>query len=136
MNEKIVDVLRISDEPDKLYAAQYIENLKTSREILRSNYLLIAGAGAKESDGPEHIADIIRNTRLERDQLKARVTQLEEQQRWIPVSERLPEDQEFVIILYKGVVDVTSYHADGFAHTFDHVTHWQELPQPPESEGE
>ena len=48
MNEKIVDVLRISDEPDKLYAAQYIENLKTSREILRSNYLLIAGAGAKE----------------------------------------------------------------------------------------
>ena len=93
-----------------------IKNLTTSN----------AGLKQKKIEQLEEIIQASRN----------RIAELEEQQRWIPVSESLPEDQEFVIILYKGVVDVTSYHADGFAHTFDHVTHWQELPQPPESEEE
>ena len=35
MNEKIVDILRISDAPDKLYAAQYIEDLHAENERLR-----------------------------------------------------------------------------------------------------
>ena len=35
MNEKIVDILRISDAPDKLYAAQYIEDLHAENERLK-----------------------------------------------------------------------------------------------------
>lgn len=36
MNEKIVDILRISDAPDKLYAAQYIEDtLRAENEKLK-----------------------------------------------------------------------------------------------------
>lgn len=34
MNEKIVSILRISDDPACLYAAQYIEELKKKNEIL------------------------------------------------------------------------------------------------------
>ena len=73
-----------------------------------------------KSDSPEHIADIIRNTRLERDQLKARVTQLEEQQRWIPVSEfDIKEDGIYIYIDTRDQLQLSYFYAKDrrkFAH--------------------
>ena len=68
-----------------------------------------------------------------------------EQNRWIPVSERLPEDPggSRVVLMYlhhvteKGYIDSRDkkfhYFGDGFPEAFD-VTHWMPLPEPPEVE--
>lgn len=62
-------------------------------------------------------------------------------QEWIPVSERLPEDREYV--LFFDNIDMVHY---GYLCAGDrwidrcnemyyyHVTHWMPLPQPPKGE--
>lgn len=74
-------------------------------------------------------------TRIER--LARENAELKEAQRWVPVSERLPEDGVNVITVDKyGRVSkcnclksyVTKYG------NYDNVTHWQPLPQPPKGE--
>ena len=70
--------------------------------------------------------------------LTAYIAELEEKQRWIPVSERLPENGIRVL-----TSDVTGYISTDFIVELDMsfrtfhlqrklVTHWMPLPQPPE----
>jgi len=68
---------------------------------------------------------------------------LREQVRWIPVSEKLPKDNQEVLIyadlIAKGVHSTKSrqWSADGYYYHgdwYDTVTHWMPLPQPPEAE--
>ncbi len=79
--------------------------------------------------------------RLEIKSLRARVAELEAAQRWIPVTERLPEDDTVILGLFmeysrpqicafrrygKGWIeenDGDTYHSG--------ITHWMPLPQPP-----
>ena len=71
--------------------------------------------------------------------LKAHVEELEAAQRWIPVSERLPEPYEKVIALAKDCMNVDwvlpkelcQVGKGAFARLYN-VTHWMPLPQPPE----
>ena len=74
--------------------------------------------------------------------LQAEIKQLQEERRWIPVAERLPNVDEY------GDVNVLCCMDDGFiaSATYDknngwelwdesgEVTHWMELPQPPKGE--
>ena len=73
----------------------------------------------------------------------ARIAELEEAQRWIPVGERLPEDGDFVLIWdeMNGVYiaehskQVPQWAADGYYRhgtSYKYITHWMPLPQPPE----
>ena len=67
--------------------------------------------------------------------LTARIAELEEAQRWIPVSERLPEFGDVVLVCdSKGYVNKDfRYEADGKWKLTDFVRHWMPLPPNPES---
>lgn len=65
--------------------------------------------------------------------------------KWIPVTERLPEDDgevlcindyHFYIVGWLYCDDVGNYICESDNEIMYDVTHWMPLPQPPESEGE
>ena len=82
------------------------------------------------------------NTRPIEDELTARIAELEEKQRWIPVGERLPEDKKHymtvVMNCFDGSRDVyrLRYYGNGdwfsWASESNVVTHWKEEPELPE----
>jgi len=70
-------------------------------------------------------------------ELQSRIAELEAAQRWIPVSERLPEEFTPVLTFSKdNDKPVTAILAAGFwwsnVDWALNVTHWMSLPQPPE----
>ena len=77
---------------------------------------------------------------LENRNLKERIAELEEAQRWIPVSGRLPEPYTHVLAAAPtGYMEVDWRFSEpiidcGLAnfYSLDNVTHWMPLPQPPE----
>lgn len=64
------------------------------------------------------------------------VQECAENARWIPVTERLPENWEDVLVYYKSVnIGYIDPEEDWFVYGYgdvDEVTHWCELPEPPE----
>ena len=65
----------------------------------------------------------------------SRLRELEEKQRWIPVTERLPERGQEVLV-YAGDGHKPEVYAYSFWHkdfaSFSRITHWLPLPEPPE----
>ena len=71
--------------------------------------------------------------------LEAEVEALKAERRWIPVSERLPEEGEEVVVAVEGgfvYPDTFDCVSEGILHFYDscNVTHWMPLPEPPEVE--
>jgi hypothetical protein len=78
----------------------------------------------------------------ENEKLRDEIERLQEERRWIPVSERLPEVKGRYIcsIMYKEEpkkIWVEQRYWDGYGWDMytSIVTHWMPLPEPPESEG-
>lgn len=68
------------------------------------------------------------------------LSKLKAQQRWIPVTERLPEDWEDVLIVSSWGISLGCYDAcerywvDHVNSEYDPVTHWMPLPEAPKEE--
>ena len=63
----------------------------------------------------------------------ARIAELEAERRWIPVSERLPEEKQSVLALDR---TGTAYHWE-YSRSLSNIfvgyyTHWMPMPEPPE----
>lgn len=78
-------------------------------------------------------------TRIESAQRELReyIAELEAERRWIPVSERLPEDLQSVVIITNdsmtGIVRYLElYGREGFGAWSEDVTHWMPIPKLPE----
>jgi len=78
-------------------------------------------------------------------QLKQRIAELEQERRWIPVSERLPEEDDNYLILafidgigeyYSVAQYIEGFFFDEYDNKTNDVDFWYPLPKPPESEGE
>ena len=73
--------------------------------------------------------------------LEAELAALKSERRWIPVSEKLPELHRPVLCrsIFKYVVMYSLanenghywYNQNGWVYSFDSVTHWTPLPEPP-----
>jgi len=79
----------------------------------------------------------------ELDSLKSCITELEAERRWIPVSERLPEEDKLVLFydyfteeIRKGWLSNNQWTSDESIYyncdRFNRITHWKPLPQLPE----
>lgn len=96
-------------------------------------------------------AEVIGELLDEIQRLQSRVQELEAGQRWIPVSERLPEEDGYYYVAFtlsgaKYVTDIYYFKSDSkhkwykdvscrnIATFFDTVTHWTKRPQTPKEE--
>jgi hypothetical protein len=62
------------------------------------------------------------------------LNRIAQQQRWIPVEERLPETRGPVLTLWvSGMQSVKQYDEQHGWNTGAQVTHWMPLPEPPEA---
>ena len=75
---------------------------------------------------------------MNEDSLNKRIAELEAERRWIPVSERLPEFGDVVLVCdSKGYVNKDfRYEADGKWKLTDFVRHWMPLPEAPKEREE
>ena len=75
------------------------------------------------------------------ERLTAENTVLREKQRWIPVTERMPDDDATVLTYKNGILEVQKYEkgrngwiCNGWFWSMANVTHWMPLPEAPEVE--
>jgi hypothetical protein len=95
-------------------------------------------------DFKSYAEDVMNILRLRNIELQASIKELEAERRWIPVSERLPGDDEQV---YGYCVDneyepysLGTFYVNREGNSVlddgeyqNHITHWMPLPEPPEA---
>jgi hypothetical protein len=129
-------VLALLDEVDRLHTR--VEELKEERTRIwrrQRDLRLDAKSEARKARGLFH--DACR----ENAKLRQRVEELDDERRWIPVEERLPEDDRAVAILWSFRRSAETWpavaHYDGEWSGLSRstlVTHWTPLPDPPDAE--
>ena len=92
-------------------------------------------------DWMHEAADAIEELLSERDEVNAdswkTAFEVErDEHRWIPVTERLPEEAGFTLIFTANGNPGVCYFTNGWwgGYSKDHITHWMPLPEPPKEE--
>ena len=63
------------------------------------------------------------------------LSKMEKTTQWIPVTERLPKEQETVLIWgEQGIILLNWRHDNKWCGCLGDVTHWMPLPEPPKEE--
>jgi chromosome segregation ATPase len=91
--------------------------------------------GKRLNTCPEHILDIISDWEDTLDELE----ELREQARWIPVTERLPKDEQTVLLTNGKVVETGDHYSGDWwqnRQKVKNITHWRPLPPAPAEGGE
>lgn len=85
-----------------------------------------------------HAAESIEELIRENESLAKSVNEASEilRKRWIPVTERLPEETGFTLIFTANGNPGVCYFTNGWwgGYSKDHITHWMPLPEPPEED--
>ena len=96
----------------------------------------------EECNEADCLTPVLRTTADLIEQQAARIAELEAKvPRWISVTEKIPPDQEEVLVLTRSKnsvrnVDKGYWAIDHFIHRGRAgVTHWMPLPEPPETDG-
>lgn len=141
MREKLIELLE--EGQHEFLEMQTQDNdpqdwdMRTSSEVIADHLI----ANIRELDAEQEAGLTIRNLQLESEVKQLRSKLAESAPRWIPISERLPEAYESVIVATGDRDTVTGFvdHEGRFFYddpTFAiiYATHWMPLPMPPQED--
>jgi len=163
--ELIGEIKRLAEE-NQLYAeneARFVKKILALNNKVANLHKVISKLQTKVARQKENITTLLhlytsgkrskshKKLREKYRALKARIAELEaeserftahsdierQDDKWIPVSERLPEDLQSIIVFTKDrktyiIRFLELYGREGFGSLSDIVTHWMPLPEPPE----
>ena len=123
-----------------MFTKQYIRNLRDMvKKSLDSNEVYVSEIALDEVERlqkqRQHIEILLYNA-------EKRIEELQAERRWIPVSERLPEEDGYYIIAWKSstwekgkLFSIQQFYKKEYGFNTK-IKYWQPIPQPPEREGE
>ena len=123
-----------ADEVQRRLEEAEAENARLRKEVERLREEIDAIGKARHKD-----IVTLGGLYLENKSLKAELARLREAARWIPVEERLPENNNAVLVIDGGHSIVEGSYVLGRWVAFSegryiHPTHWRPRPEPPEVE--
>ena len=116
-------------------ATNLIDNFEYAVEDAVSDYTMACGASQKHQ-ARRNLEDYIAELEAEIERLTSHSNIERQDDKWIPVSERLPEDLQSIIVFTKDrktyiIRFLELYGREGFGSLSDIVTHWMPLPESP-----
>jgi len=125
-----VKAAMLADERSLRALAEAIAELEAENARLKAENAKLKAEIEQRADHESYLSQEFANTYYEKN---ARIAELEAERRWIPVSERLPEEKQSVLALDR---TGTAYHweySKCLSNIFvGYYTHWMPLPEPPE----
>ena len=122
-------------ESEKANLTARIDELEAENTELKERIAMLDVTAVFKSLGEMEHIEKVANLKAELDRAAARIAELEAERRWIPVSERLPEEgHKVLVLLTDGAISIDLIYGNDFLYEnwVGDITHWMPLPEPPE----